>query len=89
MDDRQHQDGLGHRLLTCTARPVRDAPSTKSGSRCAIMPDTLRTPDELLTTTRSVRKRLDPSRPVPLDLVKECLEIALQAPSGGMRQGRH
>jgi nitroreductase len=26
---------------------------------------------------------------VPLDLVKECLEIALQAPSGGMRQGWH
>src|SRR5580704_6172326 len=46
-------------------------------------------PDELLTTTRSVRKRLDLTRPVPLDLVKECLEIALQAPSGGMRQGWH
>ena len=47
------------------------------------------TPDELLTTTRSVRKRLDLNRPVPLDLVKECLEVALQAPSGGMRQGWH
>ena len=45
------------------------------------------TPDELLTTTRSVRKRLDLTRPVPLDLVKECLEIALQAPNGGMREG--
>ncbi len=51
------------------------------------MPDMPLTPDELLTTTRSVRKRLDLTRPVPLDLVKECLEIALQAPSGGMRQG--
>jgi nitroreductase len=38
--------------------------------------------DELLTTTRSVRKRLDLSRPVPPDLIRECLEIALQAPSG-------
>jgi nitroreductase len=47
------------------------------------------TPDELLTTTRSVRKRLDLTRPVPLDLVKECLEIALQAPNGGMREGWH
>ena len=37
------------------------------------------TPDELLTTTRSVRKRLDLTRPVPLDLVRECLEIATQA----------
>jgi nitroreductase len=47
------------------------------------------TPDELLTTTRSVRKRLDLTRAVPLDLVKECLEIALQAPNGGMREGWH
>jgi nitroreductase len=47
------------------------------------------TPDELLTTTRSVRKRLDLTRPVSLDLVTECLEIALQAPNGGMREGWH
>jgi nitroreductase len=44
------------------------------------------TPDELLTTTRSVRKRLDFDRQVPLGLVRECLEIALQAPSGSNRQ---
>lgn len=36
------------------------------------------TPDDLLTTTRSVRMRLDLTRPVPLELVRECLEIALQ-----------
>ncbi|MBO9556563.1 nitroreductase family protein [Cellulomonas sp.] len=47
------------------------------------------TPDELLTTTRSVRKRLDLTRDVPLDLVRECLEVALQAPSGSNRQGWH
>ncbi|MFI5954589.1 nitroreductase family protein [Cryptosporangium sp. NPDC051539] len=47
------------------------------------------TPDELLTTTRSVRKRLDLTRPVPLSLVRECLEIALQAPSGSNRQDWH
>ncbi|MGW0803781.1 nitroreductase family protein [Nonomuraea sp. NPDC002799] len=46
-------------------------------------------PDELLTTTRSVRKRLDLTRPVPMELVRECLEVALQAPSGGNRQGWH
>ncbi|MEO9139636.1 MAG: nitroreductase family protein [Jatrophihabitans sp.] len=45
--------------------------------------------DELLTTTRTVRKRLDVNRPVPLALVRECLEIALQAPSGSNRQGWH
>ena len=44
------------------------------------------TPDELLTTTRTVRRRLDLTRPVPMELVRECLEIALQAPSGSNRQ---
>ena len=46
-------------------------------------------PDQLLTTTRSVRKRLDLERPVPVEIVRECLEIALQAPSGSNRQGWH
>ncbi|WP_043628049.1 nitroreductase family protein [Nonomuraea candida] len=45
--------------------------------------------DELLTTTRSVRKRLDLTRPVPMELVKECLEVALQAPTGGNAQPWH
>jgi nitroreductase len=47
------------------------------------------TPDELLTTTRSVRKRLDFSRPVEPEVIRECLEIALQAPTGGNRQQWH
>jgi nitroreductase len=47
------------------------------------------TTDELLTTTRTVRKRLDLERPVPLELVSRCIEIALQAPSGGNAQGWH
>ena len=46
-------------------------------------------PDELLTTTRAVRKRLDLERPVPLELVRECIEIATQAPSGSNQQGWH
>lgn len=46
-------------------------------------------PDELLTTTRAVRKRLDLARPVPHDLLLECVEIALQAPTGSNRQGWH
>lgn len=49
----------------------------------------LATVDKLLTTTRSVRKRLDFSRPVPLDLVRRCIEIALQAPTGSNTQGWH
>lgn len=40
------------------------------------------TPDELLTTTRAVRKRLDFGRPVPDDVIRECVAIAMQAPSG-------
>ena len=36
--------------------------------------------DKLLTTTRSVRKRLDLKRPVEPEILEECLEIALQAP---------
>jgi nitroreductase len=38
--------------------------------------------DEVLVTTRSVRKRLDLSRPVSRQLIAECLEIAFQAPNG-------
>lgn len=53
------------------------------------MPALELTPDQLLTTTRSVRKRLDLSRPVPMELIRECLEIALQAPSGSNRQTWH
>jgi len=40
-------------------------------------------PDELLSTTRAVRKRLDLTRAVPDDLIRECVAMALQAPSGG------
>jgi nitroreductase len=43
--------------------------------------------DELLTTTRSVRKRLDFEKPVPREVLMECLELALQAPTGSNAQG--
>lgn len=39
-------------------------------------------PDQLLSTTRAVRKRLDFTRAVPDDLIRECVALALQAPSG-------
>ena len=42
--------------------------------------------DEALSTTRAVRKRLDFDRPVEPEVIKECLEIALQAPSGSNSQ---
>ncbi|KAA8967369.1 nitroreductase family protein [Mycobacterium sp.] len=43
--------------------------------------------DEVLTTTRSVRKRLDLDKPVPREVLMECLELALQAPTGSNAQG--
>ena len=43
--------------------------------------------DALLSTTRAVRKRLDVDRPVPRDVLRECLQLSLQAPTGGNRQG--
>ena len=42
----------------------------------------LATIDKLLTTTRSVRRRLDLARPVDPAVVQECLEIAVQGPAG-------
>jgi nitroreductase len=49
----------------------------------------LETVDHLLTTTRSVRKRLDLTRPVEPEVLERCLEIAAQAPSGSDRQRWH
>ncbi len=43
--------------------------------------------DEVLSTTRAVRKRMDFDRPVEPEVIKECLELALQAPSGSNSQG--
>lgn len=42
--------------------------------------------DRLLSTTRSVRKRLDLDRPVPKEVVLECLRLAVQAPTGSNAQ---
>jgi nitroreductase len=43
--------------------------------------------DHLLTTTRSVRKRLDLDRPVERNVILDCLRIAIQAPTGSNQQG--
>ena len=45
--------------------------------------------DRLLTTTRSVRKRLDLRRPVEPEVIERVIEIALQAPTGSNSQGWH
>jgi nitroreductase len=46
-------------------------------------------PDELLSTTRAVRRRLDLDRPVPRRLIEECVDLATQAPTGRNRQRWH
>ena len=43
--------------------------------------------DRLLSTTRAVRKRLDLEKPVPDAVIRECLELTLQAPTGSNKQG--
>ncbi len=46
----------------------------------------LATIDELLSTTRAVRKRLDLDRPVPPEVIEECLGLAIQAPTASNAQ---
>lgn len=45
-----------------------------------------RTVDHLLTTTRTVRRRLDLERPVERDVILDCLRLAVQAPTGSNLQ---
>ena len=45
--------------------------------------------DQVLTTTRAVRKRLDFERPLEMAVIRQCLDIALQAPSGSNAQRWH
>ena len=47
------------------------------------------TPDELLSTTRAVRKRLDLTRPVEREVLEECLSLAQQAPTASYSQNWH
>ena len=43
--------------------------------------------EEVLSTTRAVRQRLNLDKPVSEALIKECIEVAMQAPTGGNTQG--
>ncbi len=45
--------------------------------------------DSVLTTTRSVRRRLDLTRPVEREIIEQCIEIAVQAPCGSSRGRYH
>jgi nitroreductase len=54
-----------------------------------MVPSLSLTPDELLSTTRAVRRRLDFDKPVDDAVLDECFALAQQAPSGGNRQPFH
>ena len=45
--------------------------------------------EEVLTTTRSVRRRLNLEKEVSVEVLRDCLDIALQAPTGSLRQDWH
>jgi nitroreductase len=47
------------------------------------------TPDDVLATTRTVRKRLDLTRPVEREVLEDCLLLAQQAPSSSFSQNWH
>jgi nitroreductase len=47
------------------------------------------TPDQLLSTTRAVRKRLDLERPVEREVLEECFALAQQAPTASYSQNWH
>jgi nitroreductase len=52
----------------------------------AVVTFDLESTDRLISTTRAVRKRLDFTRPVPREVVLECLRLGIQAPTGGNTQ---
>lgn len=55
----------------------------------ATVPFDLDEVDRLLTTTKSVRHRLDLDRPVPREVVTECIRLALYAPNASNAQDWH
>jgi nitroreductase len=67
-------------VLAATAAPVTAA-GLPADERAAA--------DHLLRTTRSVRKRLDLTRPVDRKTIEEAIDIAIQAPTGSNVQGWH
>ena len=69
--------------LTDGAKQRASRPNILGNNMSKLLPLTL---DELLTTTRSVRKRLDLERPVDREIIMECLQIAIQAPAASNMQ---
>ena len=78
------QSSFGDSLRTCQ----RVALGSRARQRQTLSVEfDLEQTDALLSTTRAVRKRLDFNREVPDDVLLECLQLAIQAPTGSNRQG--
>jgi nitroreductase len=75
-------------LLVTGAWSFADAQQPAS-TNTAVSAQALAAIDHILTTTRSVRKRLDLTRPVDPTIIEQAIDIALQAPTGSNRQGWH
>ena len=70
------------------SRRAAALPGLCAGLQFASMEPVLRDIDEVLATTRSVRRRLDLTRPVPDEVLLECIDLAEQAPTGGNQSSR-
>src|SRR5262245_29359563 len=78
--------GLSVLSIESQVRAQAQAPTT--GRQEAASTD-LAAIDHILTTTRSVRKRLDLTRPVEPEIIEKAIEIAFQAPTGSNMQNWH
>ena len=74
-------DGDGDTIVGHAPSLPEVGDGARSVGHCASMRLNL-SADEVLTSTRAVRKRLDFDRPVEDDVVRECVSLAMQSPSG-------
>lgn len=77
---------MGSRPLLSTALAALVALALDARAE-GITPEQRAAVDHVLTTTRSVRKRLDLTRPVDPKIIEEAIDIAIQAPTGSNVQG--
>jgi nitroreductase len=67
----------------------RGSDGTGGGRTAGLPPEARAVVDHVLTTTRSVRRRLDLGRPVEPEVIEQAIDVAVQAPTGSNAQGWH